>query len=152
MNDHDIDRLIGLTKDIIESKEPNRLQMICEMLKEQVHHYDWVGFYLVDDLDERMLVLGPFSGEATEHVRITFGRGICGQAAETGKLLLIQDVTAEDNYLSCGANVRSEIVLPVYSRGRIVGELDIDSYQYSPFDNNDTKLLEKICTMVAELL
>lgn len=151
MNEYDIERLIGLTKDIIESKEPNKLQMICEILKEKVDHYDWVGFYLVDDRDNRMLVLGPFSGDATEHVRIPFGRGICGQAAETGKLFLIQDVTSEDNYLSCGSNVRSEIVLPIYSNGTIVGELDIDSHQYSPFDNNDEKLLERICIMVADL-
>ncbi len=151
MNEHDIERLIGLAKGIIESKKPNKLQMICEMLKEKVDHYDWVGFYLVDDRDNRMLVLGPFSGDATEHVRIPFGRGICGQAAETGKLFLIQDVTSEDNYLSCGSNVRSEIVLPIYSNGTIVAELDIDSHQYSPFDNNDEKLLERICVMVADL-
>ena len=114
MNDHEIDRLIGLTKEIIESKDPNKLQMICKLLKEEVDHYDWVGFYLVDELDDRMLVLGPFSGEPTQHVRIPFGRGICGQAAETGRLFLIQDVAAVDNYLSCSSDVRSEIVLPIY--------------------------------------
>ena len=152
MNDHDIDRLIGLAKRIIESEEPKKLLMICEMLKGEVDHYNWVGFYLVDEFNDRMLVLGPFSGDATEHVRIPFGKGICGQAAETGKQFLIQDVKAEDNYLSCGLNVRSEIVLPIYSHGRIKGELDVDSHQNSPFDDNDTKLLKKICVMVEDLL
>ena len=152
MNDHDIDRLIGLARIIIESEDPDKLEKICEMLKGEVDHYDWVGFYRVDEHDDRMLVLGPFSGDPTEHVRIPFGKGICGQAAETGKLFLIQDVTTEDNYLSCSSDVRSEIVLPIYLNGRIIGELDIDSHRESPFDNNDKKLLERICSMVSELL
>jgi GAF domain-containing protein len=122
------------------------------MLKDEVEHYDWVGFYMVDPDDERMLVLGPFAGKSTDHVRIPFGKGICGQAADTGKLFLIQDVSKENNYLSCSPEVRSEIVLPIYREGRIVGELDIDSHRISPFSEKDNNLLSRICSLVSHLL
>ncbi len=59
------------------------LASLCRLLAE-VPTYDWVGFYLAEAA-RRMLVLGPFVGEPTEHVRIPYGRGICGQAAERGR-------------------------------------------------------------------
>ncbi len=123
------------------------LRSVCTLLREGVEHYDWVGFYMVEG-DE--LVLGPYSGAPTEHVRIGFGEGICGQAAETGNVFVVQDVSKESNYLSCSPDVRSEIVLPIYDDGEIIGELDIDSHRISPFGDEDRKMLEKVCSMVAK--
>ncbi|MBW2263154.1 MAG: GAF domain-containing protein [Deltaproteobacteria bacterium] len=128
-----------------------KLQTISDLLRENVDHYDWVGFYLVEP-GTRTLVLGPFAGEPTEHVRIPFGKGICGQAAESGETFVVHDVTAEDNYLSCSASVRSEIVLPLFKDGAIAGELDIDSHVTSPFTNEDRDFLEGICTFVSGIL
>jgi L-methionine (R)-S-oxide reductase len=128
-----------------------RLQSICDLLGGSVPHYDWVGFYLVEP-GTRTLLLGPFSGEPTEHVRIPFGRGICGQAAETGRTFVVQDVRAESNYLSCSASVRSEIVVPVVKDGAIVGELDVDSHAISPFTDLDSELLGEVCRVVAAIL
>jgi GAF domain-containing protein len=151
MKQAEVLKLVRKTQRIME-KDENPLLSICRMLRENVEHYDWVGFYLVDPQEDRMLVLGPYSGESTEHTKIPFGRGICGQAVDTGKLFLVQDVNMEKNYLSCSPEVRSEIVLPIRREGVIVGELDIDSHRISPFDENDKQLLERICSMVSPIL
>jgi L-methionine (R)-S-oxide reductase len=126
------------------------LQAICKLLADNVRYYNWVGFYIVDETGET-LTLGPFVGEPTEHVRIPLGRGICGQAAATGKTFVVQDVTKETNYLSCSLKVKSEIVLPILLAGRVVAELDIDSHETSPFTREDTEFLEQVCEFVAPL-
>lgn len=120
------------------------LRRICEILSERVSYFDWVGFYLVDPEAERELILGPYVGEATDHTRIPFGRGICGQAADREETIVVQDVMAEDNYLSCSIDVKSEIVVPLFRDGCIVGELDIDSHQLAPFTEEDRAYLEKV--------
>jgi len=145
-------RLLDEVKRITSEGSSDPLGKVCRSLKEKVDHYDWVGFYLVDPQKERELVLGPYAGEPTEHTSIGFGQGICGQAAETGKLFLIQDVSGEDNYLSCSPEVRSEIVLPIFRDGELVGELDIDSHSFEPFTDLDTVLLEGICRIVSSYI
>ncbi|MFO7791677.1 MAG: GAF domain-containing protein [Candidatus Saliniplasma sp.] len=126
-----------------------KLKDICGLLVDDVEHYDWVGFYLVK---EGRLVLGPYVGEPTEHTDIYFGEGICGQAASREESFTVQDVSDEDNYLSCSPKVKSEIVVPIFKDGEVVGELDIDSHEESPFTDEDEKLLEEICEEVAEIL
>lgn len=126
------------------------LMAISERLKERIYHYDWVGFYLVDDSGDH-LTLGPYVGASTDHTRIPFGKGICGQVAESHQNMIIQDVNAEDNYLSCSIDVQSEIVIPIMKEGRFVGELDIDSHSKAPFTDKDTELLEGICSKLEVL-
>ena len=128
-----------------------RAQALCERLRERVDHYDWVGFYLVDPHAERELVLGPYAGAPTEHTRIAFGSGICGQAAETERPFVVQDVSQETNYLSCGVHVRSEIVLPMFKDGALIGELDIDSHALAPFTADDAAFLGAVCDLAAKL-
>ncbi len=127
------------------------LQAVCATLAETVPHYDWVGYYLVDPASPRELVLGPFVGAPTDHDRIPFGRGICGQAAETGETFVVQDVSQESNYLSCSITVQSEVVVPVFHGGAIVGELDIDSHALAPFTPRDREVLERIAERTAAL-
>lgn len=122
------------------------------MLKENVTYYDWVGFYVVDKEKSDELTLVAYEGEQSEHARIPFGKGICGQAAALGKTIVSQDVSKETNYLSCSPKVKSEIVIPIFRNKRIVGELDIDSHSSSPFKTNDKVFLEKIAEMTKELL
>ena len=140
-------------REIVDSKldTDGKLRGICKLLRDNVSHYDWVGFYLTDKTRENELMLGPFEGDPTEHVRIPFGRGICGQAAELRKTFIVQDVSKETNYLSCNPNVKSEIVIPIFKNGEIVGELDIDSHTPSPFTDEDREFLEKVCEMVSNL-
>ncbi len=128
----------------------NVLQKISELLSERVDHYDWVGFYIVDESGEN-LILGPYVGAATDHVKIAFGNGICGQVAVSQMSLIIQDISLEDNYLSCSSNVQSEVVFPIMKNDKFVAELDIDSHAISPFTELDTELLEAICEKLAHL-
>lgn len=124
------------------------LQRICDYLRDAVAHYDWVGFYLADSA-HRLLLLGPFSGEPTDHLRIPYGRGVCGQAAESVNPFTVPDVTAETNYLSCSARTRAEIVLPMWHDGSFVGELDIDSHSLNPFSAADDFLLGEVSVICA---
>jgi len=120
-----------------------KMEEICSLLKDNVSYYNWVGFYLVER--ENDLVLGPYKGEKTEHIKIKFGQGICGQAEERKNIFIIQDVSKETNYLSCSSNVKSEIVLPIMKNENIVAELDIDSHEVSPFTDEDKMFVSKIC-------
>ena len=142
-----LDQLRARVRDII-GEEPDRDRMllrICQLLHDQVSAYDWVGFYLADPEKERELVLGPFVGKPTEHVRIPFGSGICGQSAETLETFLVEDVSKESNYLACSATVQSEIVIPIIKDGKFVAELDIDSDRIAGFGSEDRRVLEEIC-------
>lgn len=135
-----------------EDERDEKLQHVCRLLKDRVSYYDWVGFYLVDDAEKELLVLGTFVGEPTEHKKIAFGQGICGQAAALKKPFVVQDVRKEKNYLSCSMKVLSEIVIPIFKGSDVVGELDIDSHVLSPFSEDDTVFLESICGAVARIL
>jgi L-methionine (R)-S-oxide reductase len=145
-----VDRIGEVLKSSMSRDE--KLKTVCRLLKDNVPYYNWVGFYIVGAERRNELVLGPFEGEPTEHTRIPFGRGICGQAAELRKTFLVQDVSKQTNYLSCSANVKSEIVIPIFKRGEIVGELDIDSHSLSPFSRKDQTFLKKICEMMSKIL
>jgi len=134
-------------RSIIEKNVPRdeKLQAICELLDREVDVFDWTGFYLASKTEEKMLDLGPFVGESTNHTRIPYGTGICGQAAETLNTFVIQDVSQSDNYLACSANVKSEIVVPLMKDGEFVGELDIDSHKKDAITPELRKLCEDVC-------
>lgn len=145
--------LVAKAKYIIQNDavQKEKLMDICMLLHKSVDKYDWVGFYLVNQDTERELILGPYVGEQTSHTRIPFGTGICGQAADTKETFVVDDVEAEDNYLSCGAAVKSEIVIPLIKNGTLVGELDIDSHTKGAITKNDQEVLEEIGKLVTEL-
>lgn len=132
-------------------KRDEKLQEICRLLSDKIEVFDWVGFYLVDPEADRELVLGPYVGEATDHTRIPFGKGICGQAAETNETFVVPDVSKADNYLSCSIHVKAEIVVPVKKEGEFVAELDIDSHTRDSITEEHQKMLEEICDLTAEL-
>lgn len=145
--------LFGEIKNIIESLggRDEKLFSICRLLKENVSYYDWVGFYFVDSADNDELVLGPFAGESTEHTRIKFGQGICGQAVQRKETFIVNDVSKEKNYLSCNIKVKSEIVTLIYKNSKIIGELDIDSHTADSFDEEDRIFLEEVCKIISGL-
>jgi GAF domain-containing protein len=123
---------------------------IVELMRRELEGYDWVGFYMLDPADEAMLVLGPFAGAATEHVRIPVSEGICGAAVAMGQTLVIDDVQADPRYLACSIETRSEIVVPVRVRGKIVGEIDIDSHTPAAFGGADRAFVEECARLVGE--
>lgn len=132
---------------LAETKPEDLLLQICQILKTDVYHYDWVGFYILDE-QKKELVLGPFVGKPTQHTHIPVGKGICGQVAERCETMVVQDVTQVENYISCGLEVQSEIVVPVLKNGKFVAELDIDSHSPAPFAEDDSVFLAKVCDLV----
>ena len=147
------DKIIEETNKIVKGESPRdeKLRAVCELISARVPHCDWVGFYLADPVEEGWLVLGPFVGEATEHKRIPVGRGVCGMAAQRKKCIVVDDVSKETDYLSCSVRVKSEIVVPIIKKGRVVGELDIDSHRLSAFTPEHQESFERICRILAEL-
>jgi L-methionine (R)-S-oxide reductase len=120
---------------------------VVALLHDRFDRYSWVGIYLVEDGD---LVLGPWAGpQATEHVRIPVGQGICGAAAASGRTEVVDDVNADPRYLACFPSTRSEIVVPIAFERRVVGEIDVDSDQPAAFDEADRAFLERVALLVS---
>ncbi len=127
--------------------EPNliaNLANIAAALKEQFNWF-WVGFYWVID-DE--LVLGPFQGPVA-CTRIKKGRGVCGSAWEKAATIIVEDVEKFPGHIACSSLSKSEIVVPVFKEGKIIGVLDVDSSELSQFDTTDQVYLEKIVALIA---
>lgn len=127
-----------------------KLQAICELLKDNVPYYDWVGFYFRNGTKEE-LKLGPYAGAATDHTLIPFGKGICGQVAVSNQNFVVPDVNAQDNYISCSISVKAEIVVPLFVDGKNIGQIDIDSNTLDPFSEEDERFLEYINGEVARI-
>ena len=127
------------------------LQKICDFLKQEVSYYDWVGFYFKNG-DKEELKLFQFAGEPTEHTIIPFGKGICGQVAISNENFIVQDVTEQNNYISCGWKIKSEIVIPIFKNGKNIGQIDIDSHTLNPFSKKDEELLEFVCEQVSKIV
>jgi GAF domain-containing protein len=138
---------ITLLKENFEFK----LQQICDLLESEVSYYDWVGFYFKNG-DKKELKLAQFTGEETEHTIIPFGKGICGQVAVSNKNFVVQDVSEQENYISCGWKVKSEIVIPIFVNNENIGQIDIDSHTPNIFSSKDEELLEFVCEKVAVLI
>lgn len=148
-----IDILQGQVDNIIatEITTSEKLQNICDLLERKISYYDWVGFYFKNG-DKNELKLAQYTGEETEHTIIPFGKGICGQVAVSNENFIVQDVSEQDNYISCGWKVKSEIVIPIFVNGENIGQIDIDSHTANPFTKKDEELLEYICKKVSLIL
>jgi L-methionine (R)-S-oxide reductase len=132
-----------------EIERAQDLQEVVDLLHDRVEHYSWVGVYLVEGDD---LVLGPWKGpEATEHVRIPVGQGVCGAAAASGQTEVVDDVNADPRYLACFPSTRSEIVVPISRDERVIGEIDIDSDSPAAFGDADREFLERVAELMARL-
>jgi GAF domain-containing protein len=137
-----VDRIVNREGDADEV-----LRKVVEVLHDRFPHYSWVGIYFVEGGD---LVLGPWKGlQATEHVRIPVGQGVCGAAAASGRTEIVDDVGADERYLACFPSTRSEIVVPIAYEGRVVGEIDIDSDDRAAFDEADRAFLERVALLIS---
>jgi len=128
------------------------MKSIVALLHEKLTRYNWVGFYMLEREGGDMLVLGPFKGTMTPHTRIPLNQGICGAAASSGKTIVVDDVNADSRYLACSLETKSEIVVPVFVRGKVVGELDIDSHFLAAFGPDDRKLCEHAAAVLGKFL
>jgi GAF domain-containing protein len=137
-----------------ESSE-DLMSIIVGRLQERLRHFDWVGFYMIEKGglgEDPVLVLGPYVGAVTQHTRIPLNQGICGAAASSGQTVVVDDVKSDPRYLACSIETRSEIVVPVLVKGKVIGELDVDSHTPAAFSEDDRKLVEHCASLVGGYL
>jgi L-methionine (R)-S-oxide reductase len=128
---------------------------VARVLHVRMLKYNWVGFYMLEEQPNGqppVLVLGPFEGAMTPHTRIPLHQGICGAAASTGKTVIVDDVAKDPRYLACSLETKSEIVVPVFVRSKVAGELDIDSHFPAAFAEEDRELVEHCAALVGKRL
>jgi GAF domain-containing protein len=141
-------------KDILKQNNlgiDQRLTEVCSILQKNVETYDWVGFYFKNG-DKRELILKAYAGEPTDHIIIPFGKGICGQVAESNQNFVVDDVAAQDNYIACSIYVKSEVVIPLFVGGQNIGQIDIDSHTKNAFSKEDEDFLTWVNTEVSRIL
>jgi L-methionine (R)-S-oxide reductase len=112
----------------------------------------WAGFYMLDPRDDRMLILGPYNGAPTPHVRIPIDAGICGAAVAHDETVIVDDVNADARYLACSLDTKSEIVAPIRVHGKPVGEIDVDSHRLAAFDAEDRRFFDRIAEVVGDFM
>ena len=129
------------------------MEGITVLLNKEMLKYNWVGFYMLEaGADPPMLVLGHYQGAMTPHTRIPLNLGICGAAASSGKTVVVDDVKVDRRYLACSLETKSEIVVPIFVRGKVAGELDIDSHFLAAFADEDRELVEYCARLVGKRL
>ena len=129
--------------------EPNVLANLSNasaLLKTNFPNTVFAGFYLFDGNE---LILGPFQG-GVSCVRISLGRGVCGESAVIRQTVIVGDVKTYPNYISCDSSARSEIVVPMVKEGRLLGVLDLDSSLVDDYDDLDLKYLEEFVSILLE--
>jgi L-methionine (R)-S-oxide reductase len=128
------------------------MEQIAKRLHENMARYNWVGFYLVDSADAGYLIVGPYAGSFTPNARIPLSRGLCGAAASSGQVVVVQDVSKDPRYLAGSSLVKSEIVVPIYAKKKLVAELDIESYFTDTFGKSDQEFIEGCARVMADYL
>jgi len=129
------------------------MQAMVKLLHERMLKYNWVGFYMLEpDARPPMLALGAFRGATTPHTRIPLNQGICGAAASSGQTVVVDDVSKDPRYLACSLETKSEIVVPVFVHGKVVGELDVDSHFAAAFTPEHQDLVQYCAGLVGKKL
>jgi L-methionine (R)-S-oxide reductase len=129
------------------------MQEVCKLLHERMLKYNWVGFYMLEPgADPPVLVLETFLGAMTPHTRIPLNQGICGAAASSGRTIVVDDVSKDPRYLACSLETKSEIVVPIFVKETVIGELDIDSHFPAAFGAEDQKLVQYCAEIVGKNL
>jgi len=129
------------------------MQDMVKLLHDRMLKYNWVGFYMLEPgAQPPVLVLGSFEGAMTPHTRIPLNQGICGAAASSGRTVVVDDVSKDSRYLACSLETKSEIVVPVFVHGKVVGELDIDSHFHAAFTPEHQELVQHCAALVGKKL
>lgn len=128
------------------------MEQIAKRLHEYKARYNWVGFYVVDPADAGYLIVGPYAGSFTPNARIPLSRGLCGAAASSGQVVVVQDVSKDQRYLAGSNLVKSEIVVPIYVKKKLAAELDIESYFADTFVKSEQEFTESCARILADYL
>jgi L-methionine (R)-S-oxide reductase len=152
------DRVGEVRKDLSELAEAvptahDLMRKMVKLLHDRMLKYNWVGFYMLEPgAQPPMLVLGAYEGAMTPHTRIPLNQGICGAAASSGQTVVVDDVGKDPRYLACSLETKSEIVVPVFVHGKVVGELDIDSHFPAAFTPENQELVQYCARLVGKKL
>jgi L-methionine (R)-S-oxide reductase len=158
---HEAKNVTLLQKELLQELQSYALtaptaQAVMERIAERLHakmtRYNWAGFYLVDPADPGYLIVGPFAGSFTPNVRIPLNTGLCGAAATSGQVVVVQDVSRDPRYLAGSSLVKSEIVVPIYVNKKLAGELDIESYFADTFTKPEQEFVEACASVIANYL
>ena len=128
------------------------MKHVAERLHQTMTRYNWVGFYLVDSADPGVLVVGPFVGSFTPNARIPLDTGLCGAAATSGQTVVVDDVTGDPRYLPGSSMVISEIVVPIFVKNKLAGELDVECYFPGTFTRTERDFIEACAAIVGRHL
>jgi len=128
------------------------MERMTQRLHEKMTRYNWVGFYLVDPADSGYLIVGPFAGSFTPNARIALDIGLCGAAATSGNVVIVQDVSSDPRYLPGSTLVKSEIVVPIFVNKKLAGELDIESYFANTFTAMEQEFIEACAKIAADYM
>lgn len=125
---------------------------IAQRLHDQIAHYNWVGFYLVDQVDPGVLIVGPYVGSFSPNERIPLNKGLCGAAASTRQTVVVNDVAADPRYLPGSEIVKANLVAPIFARNELVAEPDIESYFTNTFTRAEQTFAEEIAVLVGKFM
>jgi GAF domain-containing protein len=128
------------------------MEHIAQRLHEKMTRYNWVGFYLVDQADSGVLLVGPYAGSFTPNARIPLNSGLCGAAASSGDTVVVPDVSKDSRYLAGSPLVKSEIVVPICVKGKLAAELDVESYFVGAFADAERGFVEECAGVVGKYL
>jgi GAF domain-containing protein len=144
------DVLLETAKLLLE-EQPNELAILSNasaFINDTIDNLNWAGFYLWDG---KQLTVGPFQGKVACST-IALGKGVCGEAALKKQTLVIDDVLSHSNHIACDANSRSEIVVPIFIKGRLYGVLDVDAPILNRFDQDLIVFFEKFVQLLVKVI
>lgn len=138
--------LLEQLKSLIENERNviANLANASALLHLSLDEINWAGFYLAEGEE---LILGPFQGKPA-CIRIPFGKGVCGTAAQTDTVQRIDNVHLFAGHIACDGASNAEIVIPLHKNGKVVGVLDIDSPVFHRFSETDQQILEQFCRIL----
>lgn len=144
------DVLLETAKLLLE-EQPNELAILSNasaFINDTIDNLNWAGFYLWDG---KQLTVGPFQGKVACST-IALGKGVCGEAALKKQTLVIDDVLSHSNHIACDANSRSEIVVPIFIKGRLYGVLDVDAPVLNRFDQDLVVFFEEFVQLLVKVI
>jgi L-methionine (R)-S-oxide reductase len=127
------------------------MEQVAQRLHEAMTRYNWVGFYLMDTSTHDALVLGPYRGSFMPTLRIPLDKGLCGAAASSGKIVVVNNVKTDSRYLGSDL-VKANIVVPIFTKKRVTAELCIESYFADTFTAPEQKFIESCAALVGRAL
>ena len=125
-----------------------KMSLSASVLACQFDNWIFCGFYVIHN--KRDLEIGPYQGKILPCTNIKCGAGVCGTSALKKQTIIVNNVLEYENYISCDSDTKSEIVVPIFDKKKLMAVLDIDSNRRNDFNKIDKENLEKISTLFFE--